>query len=39
MDRADSGWDVAAGLRAPLAAAFMRLQFVFSNHLGCVYLN
>lgn len=39
MDRAESGWDVAAGLRAPLAAAFMRPQFVVFNQLGCIYLN
>lgn len=31
MDRADSGWDMAAALRVALAAAFMRLQFVFFN--------
>lgn len=33
MDRAESGWDVAAGLRAPLAAAFMRPQFVILTNL------
>lgn len=33
MIRAELGWDVAAGLRAPLAAAFMRLQFVFLTNL------